>query len=52
MKKKDLNGKEIRVIIWGRNEYSGAIQCNATSFKSFEESPDFYIHETLYVTCW
>lgn len=42
MKKKDLEGKEMRVIIWGRNEYHGGIQCNATSFKSFEESPDFY----------
>ena len=42
MKKKDLIGKSIRVIIWGRNEYDGHVQCHANSFNSFDESSDFY----------
>jgi len=42
MKKKEFIGKEIRVIIWGRNEYSEDVQCSAKSFQSFDESPDFY----------
>lgn len=55
-KKKDLFGKEIRVIIWDLNEYDGSIQCNAESFKSFEEDPDFYfrngcIHYILRKPC-
>lgn len=42
MKKKNLLGKTFRVIIWGRNEYDGHIQCNAKSFESFDEHEDFY----------
>lgn len=42
MKKKYLEGRDMRVIIWGRNEYDGHVQCNAKSFKSFDENPNFY----------
>lgn len=41
-RKKDFTSKVIRVIIWGRNEYDGNVQCSARSFNSFDESPDFY----------
>jgi hypothetical protein len=40
--KKDLKDTEIRVIIWGRNEYNGAVQCNAHSFKGLDESQNLY----------
>jgi len=43
--KKSLNGKKIRVIIWGRNEYDGSVQCDAKTFESFDESPDFYFED-------
>ena len=44
-RKKDLNGKTIRVIIWGRNEYDGSVECSAKSFNSLDEDPDFYFED-------
>lgn len=43
--KKDLIGKTIRVIIWGRNEYDGSIQCNATSFDNLNDHAGFWFED-------
>ena len=45
MKLKDLRSKEFRVIIWGRNEYNGSIQCNARSYKDLNEDPNFFFKD-------
>ena len=41
-RKKDLSGKTLRVIVWGRNEYNGSVMRNAKSFDSLDDDPSFY----------
>ncbi len=43
-KKKDLIGKKLRVIIWGRNEYDGSVECEAFTFDNFD-GPNFYYRD-------
>jgi hypothetical protein len=44
-KKKDLDGKKLRVIIWGRNEYNGSVQCEAFTFDNLDD-PNFYYKDS------